>query len=176
VGFAVSPWRRAPRALYRVYGEDEYLAGEDEHDADAAAGEIPAQMDARRSGRLLGLGLLVCVTASALGLVALHLLDSRSSATATVAVHGNRVGNGGASATEHTSATPAAVATPFTPATRSAPAFASPHSRPIARRPGRLAHAQPTPLSRASSHMLEHGLARPTRGEAIAEDEFGFER
>ncbi|MFZ1154971.1 MAG: hypothetical protein WAN93_08715 [Solirubrobacteraceae bacterium] len=84
-------WHRAPREVYRVYGEDEYLAeGEIHAEGYAhAEGEVHAYSTAhveeetrrsslrgraqgRRSQRLVGLGLLVGVAVGALGLVALN--------------------------------------------------------------------------------------------------------
>jgi hypothetical protein len=107
-------WHRAPREVYRVYGQDEYLAEDDAHAAEESwpplVGEEPRQSSAHddpasvlggidpddvgtaaayrdgglhrtvassrshgsRSGRLVGLGVLVGVTVGALGLVALN--------------------------------------------------------------------------------------------------------
>jgi hypothetical protein len=107
-------WHRAPREVYRVYGQDEYLAEDDVHAADESwpppVGEEPRQSSAHddpasvlggidpddvgttaayrdeglhhtvassrshgsRSGRLVGLGVLVGVTVGAFGLVALN--------------------------------------------------------------------------------------------------------
>ncbi|HEX4837473.1 MAG TPA: hypothetical protein VFV03_02975, partial [Solirubrobacteraceae bacterium] len=77
-------WHRAPREVYRVYGEDEYLAddapsaGDGSHPTQAHEHEIDHHAAAAswshrsRSGRLVGLGLLVGVTVSALGLVAVN--------------------------------------------------------------------------------------------------------
>lgn len=89
-------WNRAPREVYRVYGEDEYLAGDalsageesppapaDEYEADrhAAVGS-PSQRS--RSGRLAGLGMLAGVTMAAFGLVALHATQRSSPALRVV--------------------------------------------------------------------------------------------
>jgi hypothetical protein len=87
-------WRRAPRAVYRVYGEDEYLdageaaVGEDtnrgfggEHAAEdqhTAAHQKPFGL---RLGRLVGIGLLVGVTVCAFGLVVGNVLHRPSVAT-----------------------------------------------------------------------------------------------
>lgn len=104
-------WHRAPREVYRVYGEDEYLAENDVHAneessradegsqlssatndpsrvLDGAASEdvrtVPAYRDeghptvvssrspGSRSGRLVGLGLLIGVTVGAFALVVLN--------------------------------------------------------------------------------------------------------
>jgi hypothetical protein len=73
-------WSRAPREVYRVYGEDEYLT--EEHDAVEAVHprtetdgledrqSVLAQSPSRsRSARLIGFGLLAGVTVGATGLV-----------------------------------------------------------------------------------------------------------
>jgi hypothetical protein len=95
-------WHRAPREVYRVYGEDEYLADEalsadEESFAPHVAEEscapptveefhrtpthnhatyhysaVASPSHRSRSGRLVGLGLLAGVTVGALGLVALN--------------------------------------------------------------------------------------------------------
>jgi hypothetical protein len=75
----VTLWQRAPREVYRVYGEDEYLSADDAHatqgESQPRAGEegspslLGGDLRYSRSGRLLGLGLLVVVTVGAVGLV-----------------------------------------------------------------------------------------------------------
>lgn len=79
-------WRRAPRSVYRVYDEDQYLAGEPEHVGEGEpAGEDREQTAAvsrgPRSVRLLALGLLAAVTTSAAAIVAVEV--SRHSQTAS---------------------------------------------------------------------------------------------
>jgi hypothetical protein len=76
-------WHRAPRAVYRVYGEEEYLA--EQHDgveepppggADRQTGRPVIVSSAPRgshAARLLGLGLLAGVTLGAVGLVVSNL-------------------------------------------------------------------------------------------------------
>jgi hypothetical protein len=83
-------WRRAPREVYRVYGEDEYLA-EDEPIVGELAGTAGGDGDGRhftigrsrspgsRSGRLIGLGLVVGVTLGVAGLVVRNVSDDTSS-------------------------------------------------------------------------------------------------
>lgn len=97
-------WRRAPRAVYRVYGEDEYLdAGEVgvEEDTNPTFGGEYASDDQHtttthrrplgsRSGRLVGIGLLVGVTVCALGLVVANVLHRPSVATRSGFVQGTR--------------------------------------------------------------------------------------
>jgi hypothetical protein len=90
-------WHRTPREVYRVYGEDEYLAEEAptvdeeaepaqarEHDAASQAFVEPPSRRAH-SGRLVGVGLLVGVTASAIALVALSAVHRLSTAHRPVA-------------------------------------------------------------------------------------------
>jgi hypothetical protein len=96
-------WRRTPRAVYRVYGEDEYLdAGEVgvEEDTNPTFGGEYASDDQHttthrrplgsRSGRLVGIGLLVGVTVCALGLVVANVLHRPSVATRSGFVQGTR--------------------------------------------------------------------------------------
>jgi hypothetical protein len=88
----MSLWRRAPRQVYRVYGEDEYLA-EEHVAADAEflreaedsrsyenASEIraAAHPTGSRTPRLVGVGVLLGVTVGAAGLVFLHLSHEAS--------------------------------------------------------------------------------------------------
>jgi hypothetical protein len=74
-------WQRAPREVYRVYGEDEFLAEDRAPSAEhtAPVGESPSIAHPGRTGamwpstaRLLGLGLLLGVSVVALGLVLLN--------------------------------------------------------------------------------------------------------
>lgn len=105
-GWPMSLWRRAPRQVYRVYGEDEYLA--EEHVADesedlrcverSGLGENQAEVEVSpavggrkrgpevgslsftgsRTPRLVGVGLLLGVTVGAAGLVLSHLTHEAS--------------------------------------------------------------------------------------------------
>lgn len=94
-------WQRAPRQVYRVYGEDEYLDANDvqpggdaqlEGDAltDGATRGLSLNREGQgsRSGRFIGLGLLLFVIAGALGLVISNVLH-RQSATAPYGVTQN---------------------------------------------------------------------------------------
>ncbi len=66
-------WRRVPREVYRVYGQDEYLAGDDQAPAQPSSSATPVEYErGSRSGRLVGLGALVGVSVGALGLVLTH--------------------------------------------------------------------------------------------------------
>jgi hypothetical protein len=106
----MSPWRRAPRQVYRVYGEDEYLA--EEHvaaDAEFLRGAedsrsyekrselgTAAPPTASRTPRLVGIGLLLGATVGAAGLVFSHLSHEASPP---------RVGSSGPSVLRRTSGT-----------------------------------------------------------------------
>lgn len=88
----MSLWRRAPRQVYRVYGEDEYLA--EEHvaaDAEFLRGaedsrsyengseiRAAAHPTGSRTPRLVGVGVLLGVTVGAAGLVLSHLSHDAS--------------------------------------------------------------------------------------------------
>ncbi|MGA9875705.1 MAG: hypothetical protein WBQ21_07845 [Solirubrobacteraceae bacterium] len=87
-------WRRAPRAVYRVYGEDEYLDGNEvglEQSTNPISGGEHAAEDRHtaahprrlglRSGRLVGIGLFVGVAVCALGLVVVNALHRPSGTT-----------------------------------------------------------------------------------------------
>jgi hypothetical protein len=98
----MSLWRRAPREVYRVYGEDQYLEGDtapegetaaredarsvepDSRDAASFAAEVPpaspgtagsssARPSGSHAGRLIGVGLLVGVGFATLVLVLLNI-------------------------------------------------------------------------------------------------------
>jgi hypothetical protein len=83
-------WRREPRSVCRVYDEDEYVAGEDEYVAeedeymageewDALPNAEQASSPSRvsHSSRLLVCGLLITVSAGALGLFVREALENR---------------------------------------------------------------------------------------------------
>jgi hypothetical protein len=94
-------WRRAPRAVYSVYGEDEYLSGGSvnavEEGAEEARPSAPVVAEVGRaswSARLIGLGLLAGITVGAIALVlaqASHLHTSHSRVASTSRVR--RVGS-----------------------------------------------------------------------------------
>lgn len=80
------PWQRAPREVYRVYGEDEYLAAEDRPTSERphVSASDSVEEDSRVAlaspashgsgqGRLIGLGLLIGVTIGAVGLVVVNM-------------------------------------------------------------------------------------------------------
>jgi hypothetical protein len=86
-------WRRAPREVYRVYGEEEYLAGGEANVRDERRLEMDAASDeeTRRfshgekapslsPSRLIGLGLLVCVALVAFVLVLSNATHRQSAA------------------------------------------------------------------------------------------------
>src|ERR1700684_743101 len=81
----MSLWQRTPREVYRVYGEDEYLADDGQSTGEPARAR-PGQADGehgrsvgassqsyRSQGRLIGLGLLMGVTVGAVALVVLNI-------------------------------------------------------------------------------------------------------
>jgi hypothetical protein len=148
-------WHRAPREVYRVYGEDEYLAEEalsagqesppspaDEYEADrSAAVGLPSHRS--RSGRLAGLGLLAGVTMAAFGLVALHA-NHRSPTASRIVV---------AQTTRASIAAHASVDAPI-------------NHRAVAGMPnGRELRAPPP--ARARTRVPGHGSARSVGGNAM---------
>ena len=115
-------WHRAPREVYRVYGQDEYLAddalsADDESFAPHAAEEswapptgkeshrtpthahaayqhsaVAPPSHSSRSGRLVGLGVLMGVTVGALGLVVLNVSHRLPAAPRVVAAQTTHAG------------------------------------------------------------------------------------
>ncbi len=92
-------WRRAPREVYRVYGEEEYLGG-DALSADEASHHAPAHEHGNsrhavvgspsyraQAGRLVGLGLLVGVIVSAAALVVLNATHRPPTAPPSTVAH-----------------------------------------------------------------------------------------
>jgi len=87
---------RAPREVYRVYGEEEYLAGEHDGVGEQSPGSEPDRQTDQpvissgprgsHAARLLGLGLLAGVTLGAVGLV-LSSLSHRAPVTPESVVH-----------------------------------------------------------------------------------------
>jgi hypothetical protein len=64
---------RAPRQVYEVHGEDDYLADDSVAPSKYTVHQLDASVEGSRSGRVLGLALLVVVTLGALALVLLHV-------------------------------------------------------------------------------------------------------
>lgn len=229
-------WRRGPREVYRVYGEEEYLAVEDSRvDGEALLPSVdeqslpaiaddsshppghplrapghPAHDDAgpgvvhrdegrhtvvrspsngSRAGRLVGLGLLVGVTASVLGLVVVNALHRQSSASRVGAARSARPGAASDAPARGQISARGTVQTSNTPL---------PRARALARTSPRTATPRrtttlPTPPARALPYV---GVGRPAalsrpemavsapdgesaRPEATAQPpdgEFGFER
>jgi hypothetical protein len=94
-------WHRAPREVYRVYGEEEYLI--EEHEAVEEihpTGETDRLEDRRatvsslphssRTARLVGLGLLVGVSVGAVGLVVFNMAHRASAPPPLVVSRGAR--------------------------------------------------------------------------------------
>jgi hypothetical protein len=188
-------WHRAPREVYRVYGQDEYLA---EDDVQVGVGEAssapPAGEEARgsRSGRLVGLGVLVGVTVGALGLVVLNVWHQRSAVPRSVVAQSARARAAGhPSAASHAStASHASVRVPVgaEPATHTSTRPAShvsasvrPPARPLVRSPSR--GGTPTRLvSNAVSvgpwrgRLSTSELPASDAGAPTIDGEFDFER
>lgn len=111
-GTLVTLWRRAPRQVYRVYGEDEYLSEggthvSDQHSRSPIHDEdsppfIDGGSERSRSGRLIGLGLLVGVTVGAAGLVVVNASRPHGASSSGV------VRRGPASVASHPQATASA--------------------------------------------------------------------
>ncbi|HTD57582.1 MAG TPA: hypothetical protein VK672_01695 [Solirubrobacteraceae bacterium] len=92
-GTLVSLWRRGTGEVYRVYGEEEYLSADGVHGSERSsrppAGEegfspfLANGSHGPRSGRLLGLGLLLGVTLGAVGLVAVNVFGPHGAPSST---------------------------------------------------------------------------------------------
>jgi hypothetical protein len=186
-------WHRAPREVYRVYGQDEYLAEDDLQVAEASSAS-PSGEEAHgsRSGRLVGLGVLVGVTVGALGLVMLNVSHQRSAAPRSVVAQSARARAAGrpsavsrASTASHafvrvpTGAEPA-THTSTRPASR-VPASVRPPARPLVRSPSR--GGTPTrPVSNAASvgpwrgQLSTSELPASDAGAPTIDGEFDFER
>jgi hypothetical protein len=170
-------WRRAPREVYRVYGEDEYR--EDEYLGEYLGEELDptsthaheedhhAAIESRRpgshSGRLVGLGLLVGVTVGALGLVVLNA-SHRSPMSA------------GPEPVAHASSAPISFArAPARPPMRSLAMGSRPHpsrcTARLAESAPSQALAQPWQAGPSESEHPELDMAAPP-----VDREFGFER
>jgi hypothetical protein len=86
-------WRRAPRSVYRVYDEEQYLSGEGEPSSEPGPvgedlGQTTVPYSSPRTIRLLALGLFAVVTASAAVIVAVGVLSHPKAApTLGVARH-----------------------------------------------------------------------------------------
>jgi hypothetical protein len=86
-------WQRAPREVYRVYGQDEYLAEEAPSPTETSSPALPAkQSHGSRSARLIGLGVLVGVSVGALGLVVAHVSHQPPAAQRSVVAQSSRLG------------------------------------------------------------------------------------
>ncbi len=94
-------WHRAPRQVYRVYGEDEYLAQDDLQAQETGPTPVDgygygdhavasSRPHSSRAGRLVGLCLFVGVSAGALGLVVVNVLHRSRVASRSVIAQGAR--------------------------------------------------------------------------------------
>jgi hypothetical protein len=198
-------WHRAPREVYRVYGEDEYLAEEHDGVELPPGGERDGQMDrpvtvssgpsGSHAARLLGLGLLAGVTLGAVGLVVSNL-SHRALAPPRHVVHsGNKArlpGNGSPARRVPTAVSAGAESTVGSPtgATLAYP----PQSRSVSRVTGGRPSAATSPRiapkyigsypgsmsfrsATASRQWLSPGdVLGGTRSATSPDGEFGFER
>ena len=201
----MSLWRRAPRQVYCVYGQDEYLseghpAGETEppHDEPESdfVGRAPevgaAAAGARSRGpRLIGVGLLLGATIGAGGLVVSHLNGQSPRRGGAVSASSHRVPQ--ASSGSARRAPGVSGARPDLQA-RSSERSASPAWTPESSGPGVAAGPRggstATPSARARQTVVARGASAtadvgadastdspsPTAASATAGEEFEFER
>jgi hypothetical protein len=183
----VTLWKRAPRSVYSVYGEQEYLSGGDldagEQEPSLAIAYEPSS--ASRSTRLLGLGLLVGVILSAIALVALNASHphtpsrrdigrrasvNRTSGTASAPVRPGRATHAGTHAkTEGLSA--------FRAVRRDREHGERFVARvPTATPPVRAGSTQPTVLESSPTRLPRSGRSGSVRVVELIDGEFGFER
>jgi hypothetical protein len=80
----MSLWSRAPRQVYMVHGEDDPVAEDDLTPSERMAPALDASTEGSRSGRVLGLALLVVVALGAVGLVLLSLSHAPAGRQSTV--------------------------------------------------------------------------------------------
>jgi hypothetical protein len=166
-------WRRAPRSVYQVYGEDQYLAGDGEpvrEDRD----EAEVQSHGSRSGRLLAFGLLAGVMASALGLVALDVLRHSPPAHSTAVAHSGPVQQSYPAEPAPTPPAPERLVRKSTAHSWRATVPTRSDARPLKRSTG-----QPEAVVQdAVPYAIQPQGAAPTttNTESQADGEFGFER
>lgn len=184
----MSLWNRTPRQVYEVYGDEDCLAGacaprsacearqpcEDGHPADSGAPPsecVPPELDASlktsRSGRVLGLTLLVAVTLGAVAVVSLSLSHAPSVRQSAAERHASPA------------ATRRAFPGPTTPAPPEVHMLA--HPRRHARAPiSPVAHPRRRDRRIAGGHdESPHIVIRPTGGQSAGASvgrEFDFER
>jgi hypothetical protein len=188
-------WRRAPRQVYRVYGEEEYLATDATPSCESSqppsanldeghhAVSSPCSYESH-TGRLLGLGLLASVTVGVLGLVGLNASHRHDSPHR----HDNpprlrAMQSVGAGAPDRASAavsnSPTAVLhSAGDLATRMAGSVGEPMALELKRQASRLTMSNDSVLEVAvqSSRPPTSEMPRPSTGEPILDGEFSFER
>jgi hypothetical protein len=182
----VTFWQRTPRAVYSVYGEEEYLSENDAHAsgqasqslADGEGSPLFAGTGSHhsRSGRLLGLGLLLGVTVGALGLVVVN-------ASRPHAAPANGVVRGApASAPGHPPATasakpgPAARSQAFAIPGSGTPATAPPQVRPSQSRVLNSGKAGLPSQVQAPTQRLKTEVSTRNMPATPIDGEFDFER
>jgi hypothetical protein len=185
----VTLWRRTPREVYRVYGEQEYLAEEPNIPGES---EIGRGSDLRspdvgwKASRLIGLGLLLGVTIGSLALVAWNVSRRASPGSRQrLAPSANGDPLGRASASPRTRSSLRSHATAEQAAWALAPAVLP---RPEPERPPRSSLAHPRIELRSTPRATlpapaTHGVVAMTRAgspELVAspqtDSEFDFER
>jgi hypothetical protein len=201
----MSLWKRAPRAVYRVYDEDEYLAGEHLDGAPDGAGEgdEPSGVEAgaftlpvketsgARFRRIGGVALLASATVAVAVLIATHSAHLSSAAPAARAERGSepaRALSARRGATRPTVSHAVASEAP-SPRTRAIPrrtgrAFrrrhqtAAPVKQQVSNRPAiRLEQAATrVELPASPAPAREESSSRPPPMPPAAGAEFGFER
>jgi hypothetical protein len=82
----MSLWSKAPRQVYMVHGEDDYVSEDGVTPTERMAPALDPSTEGSRSGRVLGLALLVVVALGAVGLV-LHSLSHAPAGRRSVAEH-----------------------------------------------------------------------------------------
>ena len=168
----MSRWGRAPRQVYEVHGEDDYLAGNGAPPNVCAMRQVDASVESSSAARVLGLALLAVVTLGAISLVLLHA-SHRPMVRQSVAE-------------PHASPNPRRRAFPGTPSSAPPPIHRPPHSGRHVRAPTvrvarshrlrkRIAggHVQPIQPSRLALPPTDE---RPIGVPVGAAGEFDFER
>jgi hypothetical protein len=194
----MSFWRRAPRSVYQVYDEEQYLAGESET---AGEGElasedheqitVPTQVPTHgpRSVRLLALGVLAVVTVSAASIVAVAARHHSQTGPVPVVAHRGRTHPAWTTEPElptrvsqaQPSRTPRVVLVASAPVVPKLPAHSSAVSS--SRRVGMDERSvmPPSGAPMQPSSEVADAAAWPTNessptNESQIDDEFGFER
>jgi len=179
--------KRAPRAVYRVYDEDEYLAGE-EADGGQAEAFVPSVEDSSdaRLRRIGGIALLATATVAVAVLIATHSADRRRAVPRAQVERGSapvRAPSARDGARRSTVRLAVASEAP-SPSTRAIPrttrrAFrrtqptVAPVRQQVSDQPASRLGPRPSPAPSAEEPPSSPSPSRPAAG---ADAEFGFER